>query len=113
MTDIDEDNVIGEMGVYWDHRLISDGESIWIGEVYYGDDDEVTGFTGRDANLLKLMCFNPDGEGYEEGMDEAEVKGDFDLMATAFTKPTLKIPPCFQPPEPEESIREVFPWEER
>ena len=105
------DDVIGELGVYWDHRVISDGETIWIGEVYYDDDDQITGFTGSGSNLLSMSCFNE----VDEGVNEAELKSDFDMMATAFTKPTLEIPPCFQPPDTDTDtgIRQVFPWEER
>jgi hypothetical protein len=77
----------------WDHRIITDGEFIWIGEVYYDDEGTITGFTNAKENLLALAVF--DEELNPEGTNEAEIRKDFDLIATAFTKPTLRIPPCF------------------
>jgi hypothetical protein len=60
--------------VTWNYRVIQRDESFSIQEVYYGDDDEIQGF----SNDIALV-----GENVED------LKADLELMVTACDKPVL------------------------
>jgi len=69
----------------WNHRVITDGKHLWVGEVYY-EDDEMTGFTGPESSVL---CIDAD-------FSVGDLAGDAKQALAAFDLPVLIVPECFR-----------------
>ena len=64
---------------YWNYRVLTDGKTHWVGEVYYDHSDKPIGFTDPNSGVLE------DWESLEE------LKNTVRLVVLALDKPVLVV----------------------